>query len=186
MFGNNLKATITSFEAIFKSAGFDFTANLDKPDSLKAFIEQREQAARTTATSEAGASLLKAAGLAAVEGKTADVVVKEALAARDATVAVYTAGLESAGVKPVAQKDQPLTAADIKTAVETRASQKAAATVAATGHTPIEQAAEDKGGKGDGATVEDLQARLAATKDPIESGKLAKQLNALRDKQWAN
>lgn len=184
MFGSNLKATILAYESIFKAAGFDFTANADKPDSLKAFIEARESAARTTASAEAGANLLKLAGLESVEGQTADAVVKAALVARDAQVALYTTGLQSAGVtvKP-AKEGAAITADDIKTAVETRASKKAAATVAATGHAPIPQSAEANSDDIP-ETADELRTQLAATSptDSAKRGRIAAKLKALREK----
>jgi len=184
MFGNNLKATILGYEAFFKAAGFDFSANADKPDALKAFIEGRETAARSAAAAEAGTNLLKAAGLTAVEGKTADTIVKDALAARDSQVAAFTDGLKSAGVTPKPAKEgEALTATDIKTAVEARASQKAAATVAATGHAPIEQSAAVTG-EDIPETADELRAQLATTAatDSAKRGRIAAKLKALREK----
>ncbi len=140
LFGGQLKAQILGYETLFKSIGFDFAKSAENPESLKAFVDGKVNTAKTDATAAAGSVILTAAGLSAVEGKSAADVVKDALSAKEGQVAVYTDGLAAAGVKPTAQKDKPLSADDVKAAVEARASQKGAAIAAATGHAPLEQA----------------------------------------------
>lgn len=138
LFGASLKTLILSYEAHFTSIGFDFAKSAGLPDSLKVFVEGKVNAARDAATAAAGTDLLASLKLSAVEGKTAGEVIKAALDAKDASLGVFVDGLAAAGVKPAAQKDKPLAAADIKIAVEVRASQKGAAIAAAAGHEPIE------------------------------------------------
>jgi hypothetical protein len=134
LFGGQLKTTILAYEALFVSIGFDFAKSAENPASLKAFVDGKANAAKDEGATAAGAAILASVNLAAVEGKSAADVVKGALSAKSAELAVYTEGLSAAGVKPAAQKDQPLSADDVKAAIEARASGKAAMIVAAAGH----------------------------------------------------
>jgi hypothetical protein len=185
LFGSNLKATILAYEALFSAAGFDFAANASNPDSLKLAIAARESAARAAGETAAGEAILKAAGLVPAEGKSAAETVKAALDSDVALLGIYSTGLAAAGITPKPAKEgAALTADDIKTAVEARASQKAAATVAATGHAPL--AIAPTAGDEIPATLAEIQGQLATTRDPVKAGKLAAQANALRDKARAN
>lgn len=186
LFGGNLKALILGYEGLFASIGFDFKANAEKPDSLKAFVDGKTGEATTAATNAAYAAILKDAGVAAVEGKPAAESIKAALAAKDAQLAIYTTGLTAAGVTPKPAKDgEALTAANVQAAVEARASQKGAAIAAATGHEAIAQAPAGSGANAESTNLEEIQAQIATTRDPVKAGQLAARANALRDKRWA-
>lgn len=160
LFGSNLKAQISAYEALFATIGFDYAKSAEQPGSLKAFVDGLVNAARAEGARTAGADLLATLKLTAIEGKSAAETITAALAAKDATINLYMTGLADAGVKPSASDATAgLTPADVKAAIEARASQKSATIVAAAGHeaaltTPASDAGEPADEAGYVAAIE--------------------------------
>lgn len=169
LFGGQLKAQILGYETLFRSIGFDYAKSAEDPTSLKTFLDTKVGTARTEAKAAAGGEILVALNLAAPEGKSAADTIKAELAAKDTTLAIYTAGLEAAGVRPAAQKDKALTSDDVKSAVENRSSKKAAAIVAAAGHEPVKLAGSPEGGSS-AADLRDEYDALIASGDSLKAG----------------
>jgi PAB1-binding protein PBP1 len=169
LFGSNLKATILAYEGLFASIGFDFAKSATDASALKAFVDGKISAAATAAKEAAGTELLASLKISAVEGKSAAELIGATISAKDTSLAVYTEGLTAAGVKPAAKQGAALTADDVKTAVENRASGKAATIVAAAGH--------------EGA----LATQAADTGEPATEAEYVKAIEAEKDnnKKWS-
>lgn len=177
-------ARINRAIALFAKASLDFvalTAEGVADSSLADLIAQRT----ASAVDAAKAEMQKQVDALTVERDQAKEAAKEPKAQAEqqgALAAAYAAALSAVGIKIEATTGDQISA-ELPKALQARITAAATEKLAESGVPTGKLPAQAQGGAMAEDSIEELQKALQATKDPVESGKIAAKIKALRAKQ---